>query len=97
MSGFLSTALVRKYSGNNETYSLKTLKQNLMNGKFDVSNEPGYAFDYTGRILVVHGFPHPQERIHLIRFHQHIISLIWPNISRNLKSFCQYLEIPVEE
>ncbi len=97
LSGFLSTALVRKYSGNNETYSLQTLKQNLINGKFDVSNEPGYAFNYTRAILITHGFPHPREQIELIRFHQRIISLIWPNIEHNLRTFCQYLEVPVKE
>lgn len=97
LSGFLSTALVRKYSGNNETYSLQTLKQNLINGKFDVSNEPGYAFNYTHTILVTHGFPLPQEQMQLVRFHQRIISLIWPNIERNLRTFCQYLEVPMKE
>lgn len=97
LSGFISTALVRKYSGNNETYTLKTLKQGLINGKFDASDGPGYAFAYTSGILLTHGFPLPQEQIELIRFHQRIISLIWPNIERNLVAFCRHLEIPVTE
>lgn len=97
MSGFISTAIMGKYKGNNQVYSLRAIKQNLINGRFNTSDQPGYAFEYTSRILVTHGFPHPQDYSVLIGFHQHIVSLIWPNIDRNLRSFCQYFEIQLEE
>ncbi len=95
ISGIVADMIREKSEWIQRQYSLETIRNNLLNGRFHETDEDGYAFGYFHRILVENWFP-PLAPQNLLPFYNKMLQITWGNISNNLSAMGKWLWLTIK-